>query len=105
MGWGVAGGAGTPYAPTVLPTVGGGALPGAVTLAGAGWVRARPPLADRQAMQEAAAERGGNNLYDFQVIHTENGSSQGQNLALTGVCVSSSLDSSAAGQHLVRRAE
>ena len=36
IGWGVAGGAGTPYAPTVLPTVEEGALPGAETLAGAG---------------------------------------------------------------------
>ena len=38
----------------------------------------------------AAGERGGNNLSGFR---TENGSSQGQNLAFTGLCVPRSLDS------------
>jgi len=38
-------------------------------------------------------ERGGNNLNGFKDIRTENGSRQGQNLALTGLCVPRSLDS------------
>ena len=36
---------------------------------------------------------GGNNSNGFQDFHTENGSRQGQNLALTGLCVPSWLDS------------
>jgi len=41
----------------------------------------------------AAAEMGGNNLNGCQDFRTENGSGQGQNLALTGLFVPSSLDS------------
>jgi len=41
----------------------------------------------------AAGERGGNNLNGFEDFRTENGSSQGQNLALTGLFVPSSIDS------------
>ena len=41
----------------------------------------------------AAAQRGENNLNTFNDVRTENGSSQGQNLALTGLCGPSSLDS------------
>ena len=33
---------------------------------------------------ETPGERGGNNFYDFAAFRTENGSSQGQNMALTG---------------------
>ena len=39
-----------------------------------------------------AAERGGNTLKGFKDVRTENGSSQGQNLALTGLLVPTSLD-------------
>jgi len=42
---------------------------------------------------QTAAERGGNNLKGFKDFHTGNGSSRGQNLALTGAFVPSSLDS------------
>jgi len=38
-------------------------------------------------------ERVANNLNGFKVFRTENGSSQGQNLAMTGLCVLGSLDS------------
>ena len=41
----------------------------------------------------AAGERGEINLNEFKDLRTENGSSQGQNMALTGLCVSNSLDS------------
>ena len=37
------------------------------------------------------AERVGNNLNGFKDFRTENGPRQGQNLALTGLCVPSSL--------------
>ena len=40
-----------------------------------------------------AAERGGNNLDGVKVLSTGNGSRQGQNQALTGLFVPSSLDS------------
>ena len=40
-----------------------------------------------------ASEWGGDNLNGVQDFRTENGSSQGQNLALTGLIVPSSLDS------------
>jgi len=39
------------------------------------------------------AERGGNNVTGFTGFRTENGPSQGQNLALNGECVPSLLDS------------
>jgi len=41
--------------------------------------------------RRTAVERGGNNLNVFNDFRTENGSSQGQNLALTGLFVPSSL--------------
>jgi len=44
-------------------------------------------------VQPAAAERGGNTLKGFKGFRTENGSSRGQNLAMTGLFVPSSLDS------------
>ena len=48
----------------------------------------------RYAPQRATAgERGGNNLNGFQDSHTESGSSQGQNRALSGFFVRSALDS------------
>ena len=40
-----------------------------------------------------AAERGGNKLHGSEDFRTDNGSSQGLNLALTGLFVPSSLDS------------
>ena len=40
----------------------------------------------------AAAERGGNNLKGSKDVRTEFGSSQGQNMALTGLFIPSSLD-------------
>ena len=40
-----------------------------------------------------AAARGGNNSKGFKDFRTENGSRQGQNLALTGLYVPSSLNS------------
>jgi len=42
---------------------------------------------------QSAAQRGGNTLNGFTDFRTENGSSQGQKLALTGLFVPSSLDS------------
>ena len=39
------------------------------------------------------AERVGNHLNGFEDFRTENGSSQCQNLALTGLCVPNLLDS------------
>ena len=50
-----------------------------------------PPLANHH--QQTAAEWGGNNLEGFGNFRAENGSSQGQRLALTGLFVPSSLDS------------
>jgi len=50
-------------------------------------------MLDRTRFSRAAAERGGNNLNAFEDFCTENGSSQGQNLASTGLFVPSSLDS------------
>jgi len=57
-----------------------------------------PPTVDRtgQAAHQnplTSVERGGNNLNGFRDFRTENGSSQGRNLALTGVCVASWLAS------------
>ena len=40
-----------------------------------------------------SGERGVNNFNDVQYFRTENSSSQGKNLALTGLCAPSSLDS------------
>ena len=37
-------------------------------------------------------ERGGNSLTGLEDVRTENGSSQGQNPALDGICVPTSLD-------------
>ena len=41
----------------------------------------------------SAVDRGGNNLYGCEYVRTENGSSRGQDLALTCFLVPSSLDS------------
>ena len=54
--------------------------------------------------QSSTGERGGNNLNGFKNFRTENGSSQGQNLALTGLFVPSSLGR-ARGRHMAWRAE
>ena len=40
-----------------------------------------------------AAERGGSNLNYLKDFRIQNGSNQGQNLALAGLCVPNSLDS------------
>ena len=50
----------------------------------------------RGQCRQAAVERGGNVLKVFKTFVTENGSRQGQNLALTVVCVPNSLDSATA---------
>jgi len=58
--------------------------------------RAHPgpgPYTAEQARGKERAERRGNTLTGFPDFRIENGSSQGQNLALTGLCVSSSRDS------------
>jgi len=61
--------------------------------------RGVPPLLAEQPLlgpivrsESAADERVGNNLNDLS-IRTENGSNQGLHMALTGLCVPSSLDS------------
>ena len=41
----------------------------------------------RRRHTHTAIERGGNTLNAFKHFRTENGSIQGQNLALTGLCV------------------
>ena len=46
-----------------------------------------------------AGERGGNHSNCFKDIRTENGSSQGHNLVLTGLLVPSSFDSGPPGAH------
>jgi len=43
-------------------------------------------------LRSAASERGVNHSNGLKDVRTEIGSSQGQNLALTGSCVPSSLD-------------
>jgi len=43
--------------------------------------------------EAAAVERAGNNFNGFKPFCAKNGSSQGHNLALTGLFVPSSLDS------------
>jgi len=51
----------------------------------------------------AEGEREGNTSISFEDFRTEIGSSQGQNLALTGVCAPSSLDCGGAGEaHLTQ---
>ena len=53
------------------------------------------PLIRRQAPHHsdiAAVEREGDTLNGFKDFHLENGSKQGQNLALTGFCVPCSLE-------------
>jgi len=63
--------------------------------------RARPGLAGIRPHRDTVAcefrrpagERGGNHLKYRKDVRTENGSSQGHNLALTGLFVPSSLDS------------
>jgi len=50
-------------------------------------------LKSERRVWRTAVERGGNNVNGFKDCRTENGSSQGQNLALTGLFVPSSLDS------------
>ena len=52
-------------------------------------------------LRGAAVGRDGNNLKDVKDFRAENGSRQGQNLALTGLCVPSSLVSGC--QHSHRR--
>ena len=44
---------------------------------------------EEEGARRAAAEQGGHNLNDIQDVRTENGSNQGQNLALTGFFVPS----------------
>ena len=44
-------------------------------------------------MHPPAAEPGGNRVDGFKHSHTDNGSSQGENMAFTGVFVPSSLGS------------
>jgi len=56
-------------------------------------VLAPPPVKKVHGL--SAAERGENNLNGFKDFRTENCSSQGQNLALTGSFVPRSLDSGA----------
>ena len=53
----------------------------------------RLPMDAGNEIPTSATERGGNNLTGFKDFHLENGSSQGQNLALSAVCVPGSLDS------------
>ena len=48
------------------------------------------PVRDKHALP--TSERGGNNLYGFKGICTENGARQGQDLAVTALRVPSSLD-------------
>jgi len=52
-----------------------------------------PGQPGRTRLSAAAAERGGNNLKGRDDFRAENGSSQGQNLALTGSFVPCSLES------------
>ena len=47
----------------------------------------------KKRLRKSAAEREGNSLNGFKDLRTENGSSQGQNPALTGLFVPSWLDS------------
>ena len=60
-----------------------------MAVCGSGIETERPGRAPRGA----AGERGGKNLNGVKDCRTENGSSQGQYLALTGLFVQSSLDS------------
>ena len=57
-----------------------------------------------QGKDRILATAGGNNLHNFEDVRPENGSSQGQNLAVTGLCVPSWLDSGPAMQGLGLRA-
>ena len=50
-------------------------------------------VSDKTETELAPAERTGNNLKGFKDFHLENRSSQGQNLAVTVLCVQYSLDS------------
>ena len=50
-----------------------------------------------------AAEPRGNALNNFKDVRTENGSSEGRSLALTGLCVPRSLDSGRGSRTPVRR--
>ena len=58
---------------------------------------ARDTEAPLRRFGSASGERGGNRLNGFHDCRTENGSSQGQILALTAFCVPRSLDSSSDG--------
>ena len=49
----------------------------------------------KKTLRQAAGEREGDDLKDFKDVRAEIGSSQGQNLALNGLSVQSSLDNSA----------
>ena len=51
------------------------------------------PGVDRRARRRAAAERGRSNLKYFKDFRVNHGSSQGQNLAETGLLCFKSLDS------------
>ena len=53
-----------------------------------GWFRNKATLSlPNKRIAWAAVERGGNNLNSSKDFRTDNGSSQGQNLALTGLYV------------------
>ena len=53
--------------------------------------------------RRSAAKRGGRNLNSFKDVRTENGASQGRNLALTGLFFPSSLDKFARQRQLAAR--